>query len=105
MPRSFKVRHIPCPVKSCSRQFTNQGGLKNHIRMHRTPKANPDESAHQPPIDDNIGLGDDDFFGDNDIPVVPEYQNHPQNHKKVAKEKVTYHPLINGKASDFLFQA
>jgi hypothetical protein len=101
MPRSFKVRYIPCPVKSCTRQFTNQGGLKNHIRMHRTPKANPDLPAHQPPMDDNDLLHDDDFLGDNDIPVDPEHQHHPQNPEKVAKEKVTYHPLINGKPTHF----
>ena len=47
MPRSFKVRYIPYPVNSCTRQFTNQGGLKNHIRTHRTPQANQDLPAHQ----------------------------------------------------------
>ena len=53
MPRSFKVRYIPCPVKSCNCQFTNQGGLKNHIRMHHTPKINAHLLAHELPMNDN----------------------------------------------------
>ena len=99
MPRSIKIRYIPCPVKSCTRQFTNQGGLKNHIRMHCTPKANPNLQPHQPPMDDNNVLDGDFFWGDNDIPV--EHQDHPRNPEKPAKEKVAYHPLINGKLSHF----
>ena len=69
--------------------------------MHRTPKANPDLPAHQPAMDDNNLPADDFFFGDDDIPVDLEHQLHPQNPVKVPKEKITYHPLINGKP--FLF--
>jgi hypothetical protein len=94
MPRSFKVRYIPCPVKSCTRQFTNQGGLKNHIRMHRTPNANPALPANQPPAI----MNDNDNLGENNIPDDQEDHNPPPNHEKIAKETVTYHPLINGKA-------
>ena len=91
MPRSFKVRYIPCPVKSCTRQFTNQGGLKNHIRIHRTPQANQDLPAHQPPVhDDNIPV---------DIEEDAQEPNHPPNPERVEKEKITYHPLINGTLS------
>lgn len=101
MPRSFKVRYIPCPVKSCTRQFTNQGGLKNHIRMHRTPQANQDQPAYQAPMnDDNIPV---DIEQDAQEPH-PEHQNHPPNPEKVAKEKITYHPLINGTLSPFYSQ-
>ena len=98
IPRSFKVHYIPCPVKSCSCQFTNQGGLKNHIRMHRTPQTNQDQPAHQPPMnDDNIPVN---IEQDAQEPH-PEPQNHPLNPEKVIKEKVTYHPLINGMLSPF----
>jgi hypothetical protein len=90
MPRSFKVRYIPCPVQSCTRQFTNQGGLKNHIRMHRTPQSNRDLRAHQPPLKVDVNINKD------AQEPHPEHQNHPQNPEKVAKEKITYHPLING---------
>jgi hypothetical protein len=102
MPRSFKVRHIPCPVKSCTRQFTNQGGLKNHVRIHRTPKKNP-ELPHQQPMNDDIDIDDYDILDDNDVPVDPEHQNHPQNPEKATKEKVTHHPLINGKPLHFYY--
>jgi hypothetical protein len=95
MPRSFKVRYIPCPVKPCTRQFTNQGGLKNHIRTHRTPKANQDLPAHQPPLNNN------DILVDNDVLVDPEHHDPPPNPEKVPKEKVTYHPLINGRLPHF----
>ena len=91
MPRSFKVRYIPCPVKSCTRQFTNQGGLKNHIRMHRTPQADPDLPAHQHPMNDNGVLGN------NNVLFDQEPQNHAPNLEGLEKEQVTYHPLINGK--------
>ena len=50
-------------------------------------------------MDDNDVLDGDFFWGDNDIPV--EHQDHPQNPEKPAKEKVAYHPLINGKLSHF----
>ena len=71
--------------------------------MHRTPKANPHLPAHQPPMDNNDVPADVFFLGDNDIPVDPEHQHHPQNPVKATKEKVTYHPLINGKLSRFFF--
>lgn len=73
MPCSFKFRYIPCPVRTCNRQFTNQAGLKNHIWMHCTPqaKANVNLPAHQPPMNDNnYLLGDD-----NDVLVDPEQQD------------------------------
>jgi hypothetical protein len=71
--------------------------------MHRTPKANPALPAHQPPVDDYDlqAMDDNDVQADNDVLVDPEHQNHPRNPEKVAKEKVTYHPLINGKVSVF----
>jgi hypothetical protein len=93
MPRSFKVRYIPCPEKTCTRQFTNQSGLKNHIRTHRTPKANPNRPAPQPPINDN----NNDILVDDDVLVDPEHLNPPPNPENDPREKVTYHPLINGK--------
>ena len=96
MPRSFKVRYIPCPVKSCNRQFTNQGGLKNHIRMHRTPQANQDLPAHQPPVNDDIE--------EDAQEPHPEHQNHPLNPENFSKEKITYHPLINGTPFHFYSQ-
>jgi hypothetical protein len=43
----------------------------------------------------------DDVLGDNNVLVDPEHWNHPLNPEKVAKEKVTYHPLINGKPFHF----
>ena len=94
MPRTFKVRYIPCPIKTCTRQFTNQGGLKNHIRMHRTPKANQDLPAHQPDMDDNnIQLeANNDIPIDNDVQMDSEHQNQAQNPEKGDKEKVNYHP-------------
>jgi hypothetical protein len=90
MPRSFKVRYIPCPFKSCGRQFTNQGGLKNHIRIHRTPQPIP---VHHP---------SDLTFDEQDIPVdirqdaqEMEHQGQPMP-EKPAREKIAYYPLING---------
>jgi len=94
MPRSFKVRYIPCPVKSCTRQFTNQGGLKNHIRMHRKPQANP---VHQPAFNEH----------EQDVPVdIQQHEDvqeegledldHPLTRDGTAREEITYHPLING---------
>jgi len=99
MPRSFKARYIPCPVKSCTRQFTNQGGLKNHIRMHRMPQANQDLPAHQPPENDENILADNEEDAQE---LGPEHQNNPPNPEKVAKEKITYHPLINGTPTIFI---
>lgn len=99
MPRSFKVRYIPCPVKSCTRQFTNQGGLKNHIRMHRTPQANQDLPAQQPPVNDDNILADD--IEEGALELGPEHQNNPPNPEKVTKEKVTYHPFVNGTPPHF----
>ena len=100
MPRSFKVRYIPCPIKSCTRQFTNQGGLKNHIRMHRTPQANHDLPAHQPPVnEDNILLDIEQDAQE----LGPADLDHPPNPEKSTKETVTYHPLINGAPEPILF--
>ena len=65
--------------------------------MHRTPKANQDMPAHQPDIDENYIQGDNDIPIDNDVQLDPEHQNQPQNPEKGDKEKVNYHPLINGK--------
>ena len=99
MPRSFKVRYIPCPVPSCTRQFTNRGGLKNHIRIHRTPQANQNLPAHQPPVNDGDIVVDDIKEG---APALgPEHQDHPPHPEKVTKETVTYHPLINGTPPHF----
>lgn len=101
MPHSFKVCYIPCPVKSCTCQFTNQGHLKNHIQMHRMPQANQDLPAHQPPMNDDKILVDIDEDAQE---LHPEDQNHALNPDKVAKEKITYHPLINGMPSHFYSQ-
>jgi hypothetical protein len=98
MPHSFKVHYIPCPVKPCTRQFTNQGGLKNHIRMHCTPQANQDLPAHQPPVNNDTILVD---IEEDNQELGPGHQNHPPNPDKVAKEMITYHPLINGMPSHF----
>ena len=55
--------------------------------MHRTPQANQDLPAHQPPAhDDNIPI---------DIEEDTEEPNHPPNPERVEKENITYHPLIN----------
>ena len=64
--------------------------------MHRTPKANPDPPADQPPMNDNDVLGDNNILFNAD-------QDHPANLEGFAKEKVTYHPLINGKPPPFFF--
>jgi len=91
MPRSFKVRYIPCPVKTCGRQFTNQGGLKNHIQTHRTPQAN--HTVPQPPVHEDDIPAD---IGQDAQELDPEYQEHQPAPEGPAKEKITYHPLING---------
>ena len=101
MPRSFKVRYIPCPVKSYNRQFTNQGGLKNHIQMHCTPKINAHLLAHELPMNDN-GFPIDNIEEPGASEMNPEHENHPPNPGNVVKEKVTYHSLINGTPSHFI---
>jgi hypothetical protein len=69
--------------------------------MHRTPQANQDLLAHQPPVnDDNILV---DIEEDAQEPG-PGHGYHPHNPEKVAKEKITYHPLINGTLSHFYSQ-
>jgi hypothetical protein len=88
MPRSFKVRYIPCPVKTCTRQFTNQGGLKNHIRMHRKPQN--EQVQQQPGYEEDIPV---DMQNIQDL--EPDDQVHPLNSER-AKEKVAHHSLING---------
>src|SRR6266498_1241709 len=90
MPHSFKVRYISCPVKSCTRQFTNQGSLKNHIQMHRTPQANHDEPVHPLVVEDILDIQED---AQGRLPVDEPHLSAPEGH---AKEKIIYYPLING---------
>jgi hypothetical protein len=88
MPRSFKVRYIPCPVKTCTRQFTNQGGLKNHIRMHRKPQN--ERVQQQPGPEEDIPV-DMQIIQDLE-PDDPVYSSNSER----AEAKVAYHPLTNG---------
>ena len=66
--------------------------------MHRTPQANQDLPAQQPPVNDENILAD---IEEDAQELGPEHQNHPPNPGKVAKEKITYHPLINSTPSYF----
>ena len=66
--------------------------------MHCTPQSNHDLPAHQPPLNIDVDINKD------AQEPHPEYQNHPQNPDKVGKEKITYHPLINGMLFFFIHQ-
>jgi hypothetical protein len=86
MPRSFKVRYIPCPVKTCTRQFTNQGGLKNHIRMHRRPQTEQVQQLEPARHEEDVPV---------DMENIQDDHVHPPT-SEGTKEKVAHHPLING---------
>jgi hypothetical protein len=100
MPRTFQPRNIPCSVEGCNRYFTNRGGLRNHLRIHRrdfqrlnqhlhppTPPAGDTNSAPHSPIN---------YEDDYDPPEAPLIRT-PSPEAPVSGETCTIHPLINGK--------
>ncbi|KAF8801773.1 hypothetical protein BYT27DRAFT_7226673 [Phlegmacium glaucopus] len=65
--------------------------------MPRSFKANHELPAHQPPVNEGDILVD---IEDNAQEQGLQGQDHLPNPEKAAKEKITYHPLINGLPCD-----
>lgn len=122
MPRTFKPRNIPCPVKGCTQYSSNKGGITNHLRIHaaelRTIRCNeqqakaPDSQQGIPHEldDDNDNDNDDNMDNDDapfidppnydfaDDPSIPSQYQHP---RKDTDEDIHYHPTINGAYTHF----
>ncbi|KAM6502974.1 hypothetical protein JOM56_002951 [Amanita muscaria] len=97
MPRTFKPRNIPCPVKGCTRYSSNKGGITNHLRAKApdTQQGIPDELD-----DDEDEDNDDDPFID---PPNYDFADDPsqyQHRRKDTDEDIHYHPTINGRPCD-----
>ena len=99
MPRTIKPRNIPCTIPACTKTFSNRGGLKNHLKVHRIPRQRIPPPLRQTPVPDQA------FANDNNppspMPGGSQAEDEPMNaaddrtsHKR--GERVRYHPLING---------
>jgi hypothetical protein len=100
MPRSVRPRTIACPVKNCSRFFTNRAGLSNHMHIHRKPKATWKPS---PVVDGPFPLGgfDGDFSSFNTPSPAPSSSEPDNLVPERPMETVTSHPLLNGSLTFF----
>ncbi|KIL58389.1 hypothetical protein M378DRAFT_86568 [Amanita muscaria Koide BX008] len=104
MPRSFKPRNIPCPLKDCNKYFTNRGGLTNHLRLHQDAYE-AQESRERLLQHRNQGANQAadfvDHFYDLDDPFDDQEGIHDEpvheNHQEPCREKVTWHPMLNGR--------
>lgn len=87
MPRTFRPRNIPCPIEGCGLFFTNQSGVKNHLRIHRQiqPTATIQPRAHTPSADISIHGS------------PPRLSPRSPSPPSSTKEDIRFHPLINGK--------
>lgn len=102
MPRTIKTRNIPCSVPGCTKTFSNRGGLKNHLRVHRIPR----QRLPRSPVPEQH------FNNDSRHPSpIAGGSRHESEHMDTADdgtsykkgERVRYHPLINGTHFLFLF--
>lgn len=108
MPRTFKTRNIPCSVPGCTKTFSNRGGLKNHLRVHRFPRQRVPPPQSQSPVP--VVLPDQQFDNGNNHPSPiqggSQHESEPQDaaddvRTHLRGERVQYHPFING--THFLF--
>lgn len=99
MPRTFKPRCIPC--RYCSKFFTNQAGLTNHVQSrHRKPNLVRKEIIQQPQPSPPLMQPE--------LPEMPPYDPDPSpTHEESnfgtedsasipRREFCTSHPLLNG---------
>lgn len=109
MPRSTKIRSIPCPFanRGCNVLFTNKSGLTNHLRTHRRPAAAPATSPT--PTSPHDGLPFQGPDEDSDVEMYPAepdgtHQGPTQENTETQQERILHHPLINGSYFPAFFQ-
>jgi hypothetical protein len=105
MPRTIKSRNIPCTISGCTKTFSNRGGLKNHLKIHRVPR------QHIPPLQNQTPVPEQ-HFANHPIPGSPipggfqpegEMMDVGDDGTPRKKgERVRYHPLINGTPFSFI---
>jgi hypothetical protein len=102
MPRTFKTRNIPCSIPGCTKTFSNRGGLKNHLRVHRFPRQRVPPPQSQSPVPGQQ------FDNDHPSPIQggSQHESEPKDTTEdvtshMRGERVQYHPFING--THFLF--
>jgi hypothetical protein len=91
MPRTIKARNIPCAVPGCTKTFSNRGGLKNHLKVHRKPRQHIPEqhlanNNHRSPSPIPGGFQPE----GEQVDTADDGASHRRG------ERVRYHPLING---------
>ncbi|KIM41784.1 hypothetical protein M413DRAFT_27359 [Hebeloma cylindrosporum] len=103
--RTINPRNIICPFPSCGRTFSSKGGLTNHRRTHQTPRREPPGQPHPPtPPSQDLEPGfdmDDHLVEAVSLPGrAPSVVEEPNTNPPKAREKVEFHPYINGLPCD-----